>query len=148
MGMIHERDGVYVLEIYHQSGKVSTEHYENRSLAWQGYQMQCQCYGKRKLKLYAIACSSYASGTLLAAHNFPGLEGELQKRSHLPAETTGGKYLLEIYHQSGKVTETTYKSQASAKAEFEFQQQHYGKRKLKLYVFSDAHPELKLIASH
>jgi hypothetical protein len=79
MGMSYEQDGVYILEIYHQSGKVSREQYENRNLSWQGYQTQCQCYSKRKLKLYAIACISYASGTLLAAHNFPGLEGELQK---------------------------------------------------------------------
>jgi hypothetical protein len=66
----------------------------------------------------------------------------------LPAEKAGDKYLLKIYHQSGNVIEKTYKSQESAKAEFELQQRQYGKRKLKLYVLSDEHPELKLITSH
>ncbi len=65
MGMSHEQDGIYILEIYHQSGKVSEKRYTNKELAWQGYQTQCKHYGRRKLKLYVAASYSYTSGTLL-----------------------------------------------------------------------------------
>ncbi len=79
MGEDYGRDGIYILKISHQSGKISEERYENLKAAWHGYQMQYQYYGKRKLKLYVEDSQLYKSGTLLAAHNFPELIGELQK---------------------------------------------------------------------
>lgn len=71
MGINSESDGIYILEIYHQSGKISEQRYENKNLAFYEFERQCKYYGKRKLKLYTLASYYYTSGTLLASHNFP-----------------------------------------------------------------------------
>ncbi|MDV3002558.1 MAG: hypothetical protein N5P05_004213 (plasmid) [Chroococcopsis gigantea SAG 12.99] len=53
-------DQYFRVEIYHQSGKVTTQEFKDLNQAMQSYSHQLANYGKRKLRVYAVQPSGEA----------------------------------------------------------------------------------------